>query len=171
MRHQADRSSGRVARIRKFVEVDFSLRRRNGAASPGTRLRAHSHRRGCPRARPLPLQRAAPLRVSLFARTRPRRSQLRHRQEPGRVRIRVAVRAPARAPPPAAARGPAEGYFTRANLSAAVPGAHPPQSGAPGFALSHLSAASPGHAFTPLSATGLGFGQAGNPPGICINLS
>src|SRR6266581_3823027 len=78
---------------------------------------------------------------------------------------------PPRASPPAAARGPAEGYFTRANSSAAVPGAHPPQSGAPGFALSHLSAASPGHAFAPLSATGLGFGQAGKSPGICINLS
>jgi hypothetical protein len=32
---------------------------------------------------------------------------------------------PPRAPPPAAARGPTEGYFTRANPSAAVPGANP----------------------------------------------
>src|SRR5260221_12248774 len=80
------------------------------------------------------------------------------------VRIRVAVRAPRCASPPAAAAGPAEGYFTRANLSAAVLVAHSPPSGAPGLVFLHLSAPSPGHAFAPLSATGLGFGQAGTTP-------
>ncbi len=88
----------------------------------------------------------------------------RHRQAPGCVRIRVAVRAPLRASPPAAAAGPAEGYFTRANPSAAVPVPHSPPSGAPGLAFSRLSAPSPGRAFAPLSATGLGFGQAGTTP-------
>ena len=121
-------------------------------------------------ARPLPLQRAAPLRVSSFARTRPQRSWLRHRQAPGRVHICVAVRAPARTPHPAAARGPAEGYFTRANSSAAVPGAYSSQSGVPGFALPLPSAASPGNAFAPLSATVLGSGHAGKYPEICISV-
>ena len=46
------------------------MRRRNGAASPGTRLRAHSCRRACPRVHPLPLS------VISLARTCPRRSQL-----------------------------------------------------------------------------------------------
>src|SRR5260221_9416098 len=109
---------------------------------------------------------ATPFRVNSFARTRPRRSRLQQHQEPDRVHIRIAVRAPARAPPPAAARGPAEGYFIRANASAAVPGTHPSQSGAPRFALSRVSAAFPGHAFVPLSATGLGSGQAGESPPI-----
>ena len=122
-------------------------------SSLGTQLRADSRLR----ARPLPLQRAAPLRLILFARVRSRRSQLPHRQIPGRVRIRVAVRAPPCAPPPAAPRDPAEGYFTRASPSAAVPGAHPSQSGAPGLAFSRFSAESPGRAFALLSATGLGF--------------
>ena len=117
-----------------------------------------------PCARPLPLQRAALLRVILFARTRPRCSRLPRHQTPGRVRIRVAVCARTHVPPPAAARDPAEGYFTRASPSAAVPGAHPSQSGAPGLAFSRFSAESPGRAFVPLSATGLGFGKAGTAP-------
>jgi len=71
--------------------------------------------------RPLLLQHAAPLRVSSFMRTCPQRSQLRHRQAPGRMHICITVRAPPHAPPPAAARGPAEGYFTCANSSAAAP--------------------------------------------------
>ena len=131
-----------------------------------------------PRARPLPLLRQAPLRVISFARTRPRRSRLPHRQTPARVRICVAGRAPrarapsrCSAPPPAAARGPAEGYFTRASPSTEVPGAYPSQSGAPGLALSRLSAASPGRAFAPLSATGLGFGKAGAAPEACSHLN
>jgi len=110
-----------------------------------------------PCVRPLLLQRAAPLRVILFALTHPRRSRVPRRQIPGRVRIRIAVRAPPRAPPPAAARDPTEGYFTRASPSAVVPGAHPSQSGAPGLAFLHFSTESPGRAFAPLSATGLGF--------------
>ena len=124
-----------------------------------------------PRTRPLPLQCTTPMRVISFVRTHPRRSWLQHHQEPDRVRIRIAVRAPARVPPPAAARGPAEGYFIHANASTAVPGTHPSQSGAPGFALSRVSAAFPGHAFAPLSATGLGSGQAGTSPEICITLT
>src|SRR5258707_13791487 len=115
------------------------------------------------------MARATQMRVISFARTRPRRSRLQHHQEPDRVRIRIAVRAPARAPPPAAARGPAEGYFIRANASAAVPGTHPSQSGAPGFALSRVSAAFPGHAFVPHSATGLGSGQSGEIPAILFS--
>jgi len=124
-----------------------------------------------PRARPLPLLRQAPLRVISFARTRPRRSRLLHRQTTARVRICVAGRAPLRALPPAAARGPAEGYFTRASPSTEVPGAYPSQSGVPGLALSHLSTASPGRAFAPLSATGLGFGKAGAAPEACSHLN
>ena len=42
------------------------------------------------------------------------------------VRIRVSVRAPLRASPPTAAAGPAEGYFIRANPSAAIPVAASP---------------------------------------------
>jgi len=72
---------------------------------------------------------------------------------------------PPRASPPAAARRPTEGYFTRASTSAAVPGAQPSQSGAPGLAFSRFFAESPGCAFAPLSATGLGFGKAGTAPG------
>jgi len=74
------------------------------------------------------------------------------------------MRPPARAPPPAAARSPAEGYFTRMNQSAAVLGAHPSQSGAAGLALSRLSAESPRCAFAPLSATGLGIRKSGGQP-------
>ena len=112
-----------IYRMCSFLKID-EIR---SIASPGTRLRAHSCCCACPHAHPLPLQHAALLRVSLFAQTRLRRSGLRHHQEPGRVRIRVAVRAPPPcAPPPTAARGPAEGYFTLANLSTAILGAHPP---------------------------------------------
>jgi len=87
------------------------------------------------------------------------------------MRIRVAVRAPPRAPPPAAARSPAEGYFTCANPSATIPGARPSKSGAPGLTLSRLSAASPRCTFAPLSATGLGSGEAGTAPGKHLHLN
>jgi len=124
-----------------------------------------------PRACSLLLHRAALLRVISFVRACPRWSRLPHRQEPGHMRIHVAVRASTHASPPAAARGPAEGYFTRANPSAAVPVAHLPPSGAPRLVLSCLSAASPGRTFAPLSATGLGFGQAGTTPEIYFRLN
>jgi len=42
------------------------------------------------------------------------------------MHIRVSVRVPLRAPPPAAARAPAEGYFIHANPSATVPVAASP---------------------------------------------
>jgi len=152
-------------RIRKIVEVDFSLRRRNGTASPDTRLRAHLRLRVCPPyARPLPLQRATLLRVISFARTRPQRSWLLRRQAPGRVRIRIAVHGPARTPPPAAARNPAEGSFTGASPSVGVPGGRRSQSGVPGLPFSRFSAESPGRVFAPLSATGLGFRKARDSP-------
>src|SRR5260221_548806 len=122
----------------------------------------------CPH--PLPLLREAPLRVISFTQTRLRRSQLPHRQTPTRVCICVAGRAPLCTPPSTAARGPTEGYFTCASPSTEVPGAYPSQSGAPGLALSRLSTASPGRAFAPLSATGLGFGKAGAAPEACSHL-
>jgi hypothetical protein len=118
--------------------------------------------------RPLPLQRTSPLRVNSFVQTRPQRSRLRHRKAPSRIRIRIAVHVSPRASPPAAVTGPAEGYFTCTNLSAAVLAAHSPPSGALGFAFSQFSAASPGHAFAPLSTTGLWLGRAGTSPEICI---
>jgi len=77
---------------------------------------------------------------------------------------RVAVLAPARASPSAAATGPAAHLFTRGNPSAAIPLAYPSSSAVRADAFSHLSAAGPGRAFAPLSATGLGFGQAGTAP-------
>ena len=66
--------------------------------------------------------------------------------------------------PPAAVRGPSEGYFTCANPSAVVPGIHPSQSGVSGFVFSQVSAALPRHAFAPFSATGSGYGQVGTSP-------
>ena len=71
---------------------------------------------------------------------------------------------PPRASPPPAVAGPTEGYFICVNPSAAFPVAHPPKSSMCGLAFSHLSTASPGYAFAPLSATGQGFGQAGRTP-------
>jgi hypothetical protein len=68
---------------------------------------------------------------------------------------------PPRASPPAAAAGPAEGYFARANPSAVIPAAHPPPSGALGAAFVHFPAASPGSAFPPPPAPGLGFRYVG----------
>ena len=122
-----------------------------------------------PRARPLLLHRAAPLRVIPFTQTRPRQSRLLHCQEPGRVHIHVTVCAPPRASYPAAAHGPAKGYFTCANPSAVVPVTHPPPSSAPRLAFSRLSATSPRRTFAPLSATGLMFRQAGISPEIYVS--
>ena len=90
-----------------------------------------------------------------------------HPQAPGCTLIRIAVRACACVSPlgtPTAADGPAEGYFVCANLSAAVPVAHWPPSGACGPTFSRLSAALPGPAFAPLSATSLGFLRGGKIP-------
>ena len=75
----------------------------------------------------------------------------------GSVHIRSAVLAPARASPSAAATGSAARSFNRANLSAAVPVAHPPSSAVLGLAFSRLSPASLGRAFAPFSAASLGF--------------
>ena len=94
----------------------------------------------------------------------------RHRQAPGRVRICVAVRAPPRAPPPAAVRGPAEGYFTRANSSAAAPGCvFLPKRCVRvcTFASFHCIARA---RVCPLSATVVGSGHAGKYPEICISV-
>jgi len=117
------------------------------------------------------LHHVAPLRVISFTRACPQWSQLPYHQEPGCVCIHVAVHASARASPPTVARSPAKGYFTCANLSVVVLVAHPPPSGAPRLTLSCLSTASPGRTFTPLSATGLGFGQAGTTPKIYFRLN
>ena len=90
-----------------------------------------------------------------------------HSQAPSCTLIHVAVRARAHASPlgtPAAADGPAEGYFVCANPSAAVLVAHWPPSGAHGPAFSCLSTTLPGPAFAPLSATGLGFLRGGKIP-------
>ena len=149
-------------------------------ARTATRMRthsdanAHAQRRECARSRvpgdAVPFRRTCINDISGNCRTCMEGGTARHRQAPSCVRIRVAVRARARAPPPAAARGPGEGYLTRANPFAAVPGAYPSQSGAPGFAFSRFSAASPGHAFAPLSATGLVPGQVGKSPEIYVIL-
>ena len=80
------------------------------------------------------------------------------------VRIRSAVLAPARATPSAAATGSAVRSFTCANLSAAVPVAHPPSSAVLRLAFPRLSPASLGRAFAPSSAAGLGFVYVRNSP-------
>jgi len=80
-------------------------------ASPGTRPHAHSYRYACPRARPLPLHRPAPLRVIPLARAHPRRSR-------------------SHIPPPSGAPGIA---FSR--LSAASPGNAFPRVSATGLGL------------------------------------
>ena len=90
-------------------------------------------------------------------RAHPQRSRLQHRQTPGRARNRIAMRARARTPPPAAADGPIEGYFAGANPSAVIPATRRPLSDVRGRAFLRHSAASPGPAFAPLSITGLGF--------------
>ena len=77
---------------------------------------------------------------------------------------------PARVPPPAVVCSPGEGYLTCANPSAAVPGAYPSQSGAPGFTFLHFSTTLPGHTFAPLSTTGLVPGQVGKSPKIYVIL-
>jgi len=165
-------SSGSVVQARKIVQVDFSWKRRNSAASPGTWLRTHSRRCAChpartlsccttwprwglfhshepvhgspgchiaknlatcvfmslcmpPHTHPLPLRRAALLRVISLTRTCPWQSRLHI----------------------------------------------PPPSGAPRLALLCLSAVLPGRAFMPLSATGLGFGQVETTPEIYFHLN
>jgi len=110
------------------------LKRRNSAASPGTRLHAHLRRCVCPHMCPLLLHRVAPLRVIPFVQTRPRQFWLPHHQEPGHMCICVAMCTPLRTSHPAAARGPTKGYFTCANPSTAVPVTHPlPQAVRPGL--------------------------------------
>jgi len=71
------------------------------------------------------------------------------------------VLAPARATPSAAAAGSAEGSFTRANQSTAVPLGYPPSSVVPGLAFSRFPATLQGHAFAPLSAAVPVFAYAG----------
>jgi hypothetical protein len=129
---------------KKLFKVGFSLRRWNGTASPGTWLRAHSRLRACSLRASPPAAACSLLRIISFARTHPRPSRLPHCQAPGHVHIRITVRA--------SARGPADGYFTRADTSAAVLGAYSSKSGVPGCV------------FAPLSATGLGFGNVGTTP-------
>jgi len=73
----------------------------------------------------------------------------------------AAALAPARTTPSAAVAGSAEGSFTRANRSTAVPLAYPPSSVVPGLASSPFPAALQGHAFAPLSATVPRFAYAG----------
>ena len=85
-------------------------------------------------------------------------------RQPGSVRIRSAVLAPARASPSAAAPGSAARSFARANPSAAVPVAHPPSSAVLGLAFPRLSPASLGSAFAPSSAAGLGLIYARTSP-------
>jgi len=80
------------------------------------------------------------------------------------MRIRSAVLAPACATPSAAATGSAARSFTHANLSAAVPVAHPPSSAVLRLAFSRLSPASLGRAFAPSSTAGLGFVYVRNSP-------
>jgi hypothetical protein len=107
----------------KNLQVNFSLRRRNGVALLGTRLRVHSRRCAFPcRAHPFPLQWQAPLRVIPLTQARPQDCQLWNRRAPRRVHIRIAVCSPPHARPSAAASDPAEGYFTRTNPSVSVPG-------------------------------------------------
>ena len=63
-------------RTPNIVEVDFSLRRRKGPASPGTPAACASTLLCLPpAARPLPPQWPAPLHVPSLVRTHPRRSQ------------------------------------------------------------------------------------------------
>jgi len=64
-----------------------------------------------------------------------------------------AALAPACAMPSAAAASSAEGSFTHANQSMAVPFASLPSSIVPGLAFSRFPAALQGHVFAPLSAT------------------
>ena len=71
---------------------------------------------------------------------------------PSRFRCAAAL-APACATPSAAAASSAEGSFTHANRSTAVPLASPPSSVVPGLAFSRFPAALQGHTFAPLSAT------------------
>ena len=102
------RLSGRLCAPRGHEKYGIIALARNRQAPGCVRIRV---RWVSPPARPLPLQRPAPLRATSFARTRPQRSRL--------------------PIPPKAVRA--------------------------GLHFSQLSAASPGHAFAPLSATGLGF--------------
>ena len=117
-----------------------------------------------PRARPLSLHRAALLRVIPFAQACPRQSRLPHRQEPSHVRIRIAVHAPARASHPAAACGPAEGYFTCANPSTAVPVTHPPQAVRPGSHFCVFPPHHPGARLRPFPLPVLCSDRRGHPP-------
>jgi len=124
-----------------------------------------------PCVRSLLLHCTALLRVISFARACLQWFWLPHRQEPGRVYIHIAVHASVHASPPAAARSPAE-VISLAQTHLWWSQLHiPSPSGAPRLALSCLSTASPGRAFAPLSATGLGFGQAETTPKIyfCLN--
>ena len=73
----------------------------------------------------------------------------------------AAVLAPARATPSAAAASSAEGSFTCANRSMAVPLASPPSSVVPGLAFSRFPTALQGHTFAPLSAAVPQFAYAG----------
>jgi len=85
-------------------------------------------------------------------------------KQPGSVRIRSAVLAPARASPSAAVTGSAACSFACANLSTAVPVAHPPSSAVLGLAFSRLSPTLLGSAFAPSSTAGLGFIYARTSP-------
>jgi len=69
--------------------------------------------------------------------------------------------APARVMPSAAVASSAEGSFTYANRSTAVPLAYPPSSVVLGLAFSPFPTALQGHTFAPLSATVPQFAYAG----------
>ena len=113
-----------------------------------------------------------------FIETAERHAPPRHRlRAPARARPTTAADSPAmhppactiallcdprpRASPPAAATGPAEGSFARANPSAAVPVAHPPPSGALGHAFVRFPCRFARARIRAASRTGLGFGYIG----------
>ena len=88
-----------------------------------------------------------------------------YRQKPGRVCICVTVRAPLRTSHPTVARGPAKGYFTCTNPSAAVPVTYPPpQAVRPGLHFCIFPPHRPDAHLRPFPLPALCSDQWGHPP-------
>ena len=145
--------SARRARMTHIVQVEFSLRKRKGPASPRQRVDSPAHAS--------PSAAVAGTAVRSFTcvdRSTP--GPLAHpplSAAPGLAFLPLSVAPPrhasaARTFPSAAVAGSAALSFSRADRSTADPLAHPPSGAAPELAFSPLSAAPPGYAFARPSA-------------------